>query len=375
MNVLLDLGAIKTGGGVQLALNFVRQINARRRPGDRVWLLVSQGSLLEREAASVEAAGVWASPRSYLRRAAFEYLRLPRLLAAHGVDVVFTFFGAGVPRPRGIRAVVTVAYPIICYPESAYWRFERPGRRWFNRVRNWLRCRRLRRAERLLAETEVMRARLARTLAIDPARIHLLPPAVSAFAEPRPRTARDGPFVFVTVSDNSHHKNIWRLYAVARALRESGLLDFRFVMTVREADFRADIPERDVDETILATHFRCLGPVAPTSIMDVYGSADAMVIISDLESFSNNYIEAWRVGLPIVASDRDFARHICGDSAVYVEPHDPAGAAAEFARVARDAGLRERLVAAGAARLRAMPTLEQRCDIIWREIDSVAAAP
>lgn len=375
MNVLLDLGAIKTGGGVQLALNFVRSINARRRPGDRVWLLVAEGSLLEREVAAVEADGVWSSPRQYLRRAAFEYLRLPRLLSASGIDVVFTFFGAGVPRPPGVRAVVTVAYPIICYPESAYWRHERPRRRWFNRARNWLRCRRLRKADRVLAETEVMRQRLSRTLGMDPARIHLLPPAVSAFAEARPRTAHAGPFVFVTVSDNSHHKNLWRLYAVARALRASGFVDFEFRMTVRLEDLRADFPEREVDEAVLAAHFRCLGPVAPTSIMDVYGTADALVVISDLESFSNNYIEAWRVGLPIIASDRDFARHICGDSAVYVEPHDPVAAAAEFARLARDAGLRERLVAAGAQRLRQMPTLEQRCDMIWHEIDSVVATP
>lgn len=372
MNVLLDFGAIKAGGGVQQALNFIRATRARHSPRDRFWLLVPEDSLLAREVGAVGAAAIWLLPRSYLRRALFEYLRLPRLLTANEVAVVFTFFGAGLPRPDGVRALVTVAYPIICYPESIYWQYERPFRRWFNHARNWLRRKRLRKADRLLAETEVMRARLARALQIEPERIRLLPPAVSAFAEPQARVARSGPFVFAAVSDNAHHKNIWRLYATARAMRDRGFEHFRFVMTVRESDFRADIPESDVDDVLLREHFRCLGPVEPTRIMDVYSEADAMVIISDLESFSNNYLEAWRIGLPIVASDRDFAHHICGDSAVYVEPHDPVGAAREFERVARDGVLRVRLVAAGAERLRRMPTVEQRCEMIWREIDALA---
>lgn len=373
MKVLLDLGAIKTGGGVQLALNFVRHVRDHRDPGDEIFILVAAGSLLEQEAKALAVSGIWPSPRGYLRRALFEYLKLPGLLRAHGVAVVFTFFGAGLPRPSGTRAVVTAAYPIICYPESAYWQYERPLRRSFNRVRNWLRCRRLRKADVILAETEIMRARLAHTLGFDATRIHLLPPAVSAFAVPSERTERTGaPVTFVIVSDNSHHKNIWRLYAIAREMRRLGYADFRFIMTITEGAFRADIPERPVAESVLREHFVCLGPVAPTRIMEVYRQADVMVIISDLESFSNNYLEAWRVGLPVIASDRDFARHICGDSAVYVEPHQPQAAAPEFVRVANDAGLRRALVESGRARLMSLPSLEARCAMIWREIQAAA---
>lgn len=373
MRLLLDMGAIKTGGGVQLALNFVRHIQGRQRLGDELFVLVAAGSLLEQEVRQLRAATIWTSPMRYISRAWFEYAVLRELLRKNQISIVFTFFGAGIPCPKGVRSIVTVAYPIICYPESAYWRFERPFRKLFSRMRNWFRCRRLGKATLILAETEVMRTRLARQLNMPAERIHILPPAVSVFAESVQRQTSSGIVTFVIVSDNSHHKNIWRLYAVARELQRRGLRDFVFVLTINKSQFLYDIPERTIDETIIKKYFRFLGPVAPTRIMDVYRSADVMVQLSDLESFSNNYIEAWRVGLPIIASDRDFARHICEESAVYVEPHDPVAAAGVFAEVIQNQDLRVRLSAAGRERLRTLPTIDARCEMIWWEIDAVAS--
>lgn len=371
MNILLDLGAIKTGGGVQLALNFLQHISSRRRPGDHIYLLVAAGSLLEKEVRQDDYSGVWSSPATYVKRAVFEYATLQRLMHEARISVVFTFFGAGIPHPPGVTTIVTVAYPIICYPESAYWRYERPRRRLFNRARNWLRVKRLRKADRILVETDIMRERIIRTLNYPAQQVSLLPPAVSKFAEPVSPATRQGPVTLVVVSDNSNHKNIWRLPAIARHLHEAGVRDFRIVLTLTEGELRSTLQESPDDE-VLALYFNFIGRVAPTKIMEIYGSADIMIQLSDLESFSNNYIEAWRVGLPMIASDRDFAHAICQDSALYVEPHDPVAAAAVFAHLISDAALRGQLATAGQQLLRRMPKLEERCEMIWEQISATA---
>jgi glycosyltransferase involved in cell wall biosynthesis len=308
-----------------------------------------------------------------LRRAFFEYVTLQRLLKKSGIQVIYTFFGGGVPHPAGVRTIATVAYPIICYPESPYWRYEFTGRRWFNRARNWLRVQRLRKADVILVETEIMRGRVSRTLGTPPEHISLLRPAVSRFAEAVDRAVHEGPVTFAVVSDNSRHRNIWRLPEIARHLHDGGTRNFRIVLTIDERELRTSLRGR-IDEEVLRKYFQFLGRVPPTRIMEVYAKADVLVQLSDLESFSNNYIEAWRVGLPMIASDRDFARAICEDSAAYVEPHDPPAAAAVFARLIGDAPLRAHLAAAGRKRLAEMPTLEERCEKIWQVISATARA-
>jgi glycosyltransferase involved in cell wall biosynthesis len=52
-------------------------------------------------------------------------------------------------------------------------------------------------------------------------------------------------------------------------------------------------------------------------------AGDAVVIPSTTESFCFPLAEAMCFGLPVVASDRPFARELCGRAAIYFEPGDP----------------------------------------------------
>src|SRR5262249_52811670 len=127
---------------------------------------------------------------------------------------------------------------------------------------------------------------------------------------------------YVFVSGNETHKNLWRLYDIAGHALGGGLRDFVFSLTVTKEAYLRRLAGRTLDPAILDGHFEFLGQVPPQQIMRVYENADCVVSLSDLESFSNNYMEAWKVGLPLIVSDRDFSRAICGDSALYVDPHD-----------------------------------------------------
>lgn len=70
-------------------------------------------------------------------------------------------------------------------------------------------------------------------------------------------------------------------------------------------------------------------------------------------------------GVPILTSDRDFARVLCGDAAEYFEPHDAASMSRAIRRVLDDPGRAAALVAVGKERL---PLLSRPWDKIAAEL-------
>lgn len=360
LNLLIDLGAIKTGGGAQLALNFL-DLLARELKGQKRVVLIPQQGPLAKFVFDSEKFIVYTYPDPYLARFWFESTRLPAIVERHSITHFFTFFGAGLPHSARIRSVVTTAYPILCYPESPFWPFAPVKTRWKNYFTNWLRRRRLRRADTIIVETAVMKARIARSLPFAEDKLVVLPPVPSLYLrEAASRRDLGAPCNFILVSGSDPHKNLWRLPELALALERAGLTRFRFTLTVKEHNF---LQHPRIDRSLwprVSHYFRFLGAVAPQLIESVYEEASFLVNLSDLESFSNNYMEAWKAGLPIIASDRDFARHICGDSACYIEPHHPEAGAQAIAALVADHGRQARMLAAGRQKLAALGNERER---------------
>lgn len=65
-----------------------------------------------------------------------------------------------------------------------------------------------------------------------------------------------------------------------------------------------------------------LGEVNLSQIKYLYRKIDALYMPTLLESFSGTYIEAMYFRKPILTTDIDFAREICGDGAIYFRPFD-----------------------------------------------------
>jgi glycosyltransferase involved in cell wall biosynthesis len=101
------------------------------------------------------------------------------------------------------------------------------------------------------------------------------------------------------------------------------------------------------------------GTLPPDRLSAAYGSVDAFILPTLLESFGRPYDEAMHFGLPILTSDRDFARERCQDAAIYFDPLDAASVARAMARMMEDSDLRHRLVENGRRILAQSPTWEE----------------
>jgi len=114
-----------------------------------------------------------------------------------------------------------------------------------------------------------------------------------------------------------------------------------------------------------------MGELPPERLAALYGSADAFILPTLLESFGRPYSEAMQFDLPILTSDRDFAHERCQDAALYFDPLDAGSVAMSMAQVIEDAALRFRLVE-NAKRLREQePTWDQIATRFVEVLESV----
>ncbi|MFO7899519.1 MAG: glycosyltransferase [Planctomycetota bacterium] len=367
---MLDFSSIQAGGGVQQALSFLDAIERTSFCHfDLSYLFPGKGELRPR-AADFNPARTLVAPAALPRRLLFLRSRAVRFLLRNRVQAVFTLFGPGVPHPPGVASVVGVAYSDIGYPSGPFWDYMPRRRRWRRRLINVGRRRQLRKATCLLAETTLVKTQLSRSLPFALEKIHVIPPAPSRFVADSRADVQAECRSLLLLSGPARHKNLWRLYDVAElAARER--LDFRLVLTVRRHRWIRSLPDPGrVDDAVIDRYFDFVGPVPCTEIGPLYESCDILMNLSDLESFTNNYVESWQAGLPLLCSDRDFARHICGGSALYVEPHRPESVLRGIQRLMGSPELRTSLAAEGKKRLAALPSLRERYDEIARIICS-----
>ncbi len=67
---------------------------------------------------------------------------------------------------------------------------------------------------------------------------------------------------------------------------------------------------------------RCAGLLKPEELLARYDTADALIYLSESESYGLPLVEAMSVGLPIVLPDLPYARVLCGSGAIYFTPGD-----------------------------------------------------
>jgi glycosyltransferase involved in cell wall biosynthesis len=95
-----------------------------------------------------------------------------------------------------------------------------------------------------------------------------------------------------------------------------------------------------------------LGYITDARKWELLGQASMLAIVSKEEGFAFPMLEAFGAGVPVVASSIPVLREIGQEACEYASPTDVTAIAAALGKVADDAALRARLVAAGRERLK-----------------------
>lgn len=172
------------------------------------------------------------------------------------------------------------------------------------------------------------------------------------------------PFNGITVLNigaNYPHKNLGIIVEMARVfMSKSPETSVRFVLTLDEVSDNRNMSFVVPDD--VRNYFLLIGKVDISACPSLYQQANIMFQPSLLECFTATYPEAMRMQVPIVTTDLEFARGLCGDAAVYFDPLDPEDAVEKIMSITKDQSLAERMKKAGLERLKSFDNYEQRAN-------------
>jgi glycosyltransferase involved in cell wall biosynthesis len=275
--------------------------------------------------------------------------RMGGQLERAGVDLFHAIDSNALPRRRPFVHVVTCHDLIpIAFPS------EGRSQRQIEKTRREQRAR-YRRADHIIADSEVTRADLIRELGVPGEKIDVvhLGVDVAAFArrpdEPVSPRVLPAPYL-ISVGSDYYRKNQRRLaeawLSVADQIPEGLVLVGRALYE----DTFAQI-EREVAARGHADRFAWLDDVRDAELPALYRGATAFVSPSLYEGFGLTNLEAMACDVPVVACGSETYREVADDAALYFDGTSVPDIAEKLVRISRDADLRADLIARGRRRV------------------------
>ena len=273
------------------------------------------------------------------------------LLGPYALSVLFALMAA----LRRRRVALGVRQDLPRYVQSRH-----PGRRWVHVAALVLEAtyRGLARRFPIVVVGPDLARRYGRARRILPITVSLVPEEQIASADQAAGRSYDGELVALSVGRLEREKNPLLLADVLARLRE---LDPRWRLVVAgEGPLEGELGERLRELGVQgAADLRGYVPI-DGGPRELYRSSHAFLHISWTEGLPQVLFEAFAAGLPVVATEVGGVPAAAVGAALLVPPGDAERPAAELARLGRDDALRDRLIAAGLARVREH-TLEAEC--------------
>lgn len=371
MRVLVNAATLVVGGAVQVAVATIRE--SFLDPASEDWHFVVSAQVMK----NLEIPRGVASSRFHVcssspARSWAERRRIAAIEKALKPSATFTVFGPAFVRFESPH-LMGCANGWVTHPSPLALQTQ-PGfiRRTSRIARSWYASTWLRKADCWVTETESARHGMAERLGIPYNKIAVVSNTCARHYLEQQRSVRFPDarerLRFLCFAAGYPHKCLDLVPDVARALlvRVPDRM-FEFVLTLPPDSMIWRTIQRRAHELGVSDRVCNVGTVPVSCGPEVYQSCHLTFLPTVLETFSATYPESMAMGLPIVTSNLDFARDICGGSAVYFSPRDADNAADAIARLLQNRQRWQELVIGGRERLQSLPSPSQKY-LAYREL-------
>lgn len=125
---------------------------------------------------------------------------------------------------------------------------------------------------------------------------------------------------------------------------------------------------KKISDLNLKNEINIVGSIKKEYISELYSKVDFVFLLSQLESFSNNILEAWYFNKVLVVADELWSRSICKNAALYVARNNPEEIVKSIGFLLENKVLYGILVKNGLEQLSTYPNIDERTEL---EIDYI----
>lgn len=373
MNILINASGSKVGGGVQVADSFCRELY---KFSQHKFVVILSSKLNDTADYICQFDNIVVKQYDVDARNVKTLLTgrdvfLDNAVKENEINVVLTIFGPCIWVPK-VPHLCGFARPHLVLPESPY--FSRMGilRKFVERIHISILSFYFARSTKIFyTENKFITQRLKKK--IKKSSVHTVTNYYNQVFDHKEMWKEKKLPVFegttlLCVTAAYPHKNLSIAIDICRILiKEKPDFKFRFVFTIDESDY----PRLDEE---LQKHILLIGRSHISECPSLYSQSDIMFLPSLLECFSATYPEAMKMRKPIVTTDLEFAKGLCGDAACYYSAVDPKSAAEAIYKVATDKEYAQRLIEKGEKQLRHYDNYEQRAEKLIGILEQIGKA-
>lgn len=287
-----------------------------------------------------------------LKRLYYHFFKIINLATASQVDVIISFNNLGLYRKNNIPSIVSLRTAYLVYPIKDLKQFisfksiiRLLFQRFFFKIS-------LKIADAIFTQTDTIKERLYKQYNPQILVKKISKAVLIGNKKPEIMKKAKNIFRFVYVTANYPHKNILTIIKAFKLLaREYNNIELSITISLEEfkRSYKKDV---DINESYFTNKISFLGWLDRNKLVNLYLNSDVALVPSLFESFSGSYIETMYYELPLIVSDLDFAREICGKAAIYVAPTDEKGWYLSMKKLILDNNLREELKKNGEEQLK-----------------------
>ncbi|RTZ00891.1 glycosyltransferase family 1 protein [Flavobacterium sp. RSP49] len=344
MKVLLDNSNLFAGGGLQVAVSFLRDLKKIQSP---VQFHVIQSCNC------VKSLGDENFPENFIfynLGQKEQFSKLKRIISVKNIEntirpnCIFTLFGPSYHKSNYPK-IVGFAIPHIIYPNSPFFSKisfkEKLSLFLLNKLKEYMFKRN---SDALIFESEYARNFFASKISNKTPTYCVNNTLNETFLQTdnwkEISLEKTSIFNILCLSANYVHKNITIIPEVIDVLiSRYKFFDFTFHISQDKKDL--DFGDK------YDNYINYLGKVDLSKLPSLYSKMQLLFMPTLLEVFSTTYLEAMFMNIPIVASDMPFAHDVCSDAALYCSPTDPSEYADKIYQIINNSELKNELILNG----------------------------
>ena len=318
----INLVPITVGGGLQNTINFLKNFNTKELTSIKFVIILKDNKNLI-NICKERNFDYYIIKNTFISRLKYETL----FFINKKNSIVFTLFGTKPILTWNNFTITGCAYSNLFYPCIDFWGYLSPIKKTIKQLKDKYRFLNVKASDVVIFETELLMKKAISDFGFNQNNTYTVKMAVSSDVNQETNQELD-------IDINSKNYNILYLGSshpnkrqhlipkIILEIKKRNIHNLKFIVTMNKNDNYTKNVFDEINKYNLNDYIQNLEYIENNYVANLIGKCDAMINIAALESFSNNFVEAWQMKKPLLVTNDDWAKGSCGNAAYYLNTED-----------------------------------------------------